>query len=91
MTTPKTPAGQSDNRLLDDFNRVFETLPQAMRYGAVAVSGGQFAVAHWTGYHWKPLGNVRWFESFVQADECAREIAAGKYEHWNAGEYVSLR
>lgn len=61
------------------------------KYAARATKAQKWTVARWTGFEWKPLGDVQWFDSFENADECAREIAAGKYEQWTAGEYVSLR
>jgi len=39
----------------------------------------------------KPVWNVRTFQTFDEADECAKRIASGEFEDWYPGEYVNNR
>lgn len=39
----------------------------------------------------RAMFNVRTFENFEDTDECARRIASGEFEQWEAGRYINNR
>ena len=39
----------------------------------------------------KPVNNVRDFETYEEADECAKRIASGEFGYYSPGQYVSNR
>lgn len=57
------------------------------KYMAIAVKDG-WTVANQNA---KPLGNVRKFKSYEEADEAAKYIADGKFDNYEAGTYIANR
>ena len=39
----------------------------------------------------KPVNNVRDFDTFEEADECAKKIASGEFDYYYPGQYISNR
>jgi hypothetical protein len=72
-------------------------MKQIKRYGAIpsVVNPGKYLVAEIDLYNYgtnRVMGNIRTFDNFDSADNCAKEIAIGKYPDLApAGEYISMR
>ena len=62
-------------------------------FGAIALQNGKYAVGRATLIlPWKPVGDIREFGTFEEADEVAQAVSAGKYEDLaGPGQYVNMR
>ena len=63
-------------------------------YMATVTKNGKYTVYRDTdkSLSAKPMGDIRKFDTYEQADECAKELAAGKFpELADPGIYISNR
>lgn len=62
-------------------------------FGAISLKNGKYAVARATlNCQWKPVGDIREFSTFEEANEVAQDVAAGKYQELaGPGQYVNMR
>jgi hypothetical protein len=78
-----------------DYKRIIdEEYSRRSSYMAIAKPDGTFAVreVYSQGSDLHPIGNCRDFATFEEADQVARDMAAGKYPDIRpAGNYVSMR